>query len=129
MVCLAPATAETENLFDAPAFARMKPTAYFVNAARGDLVDESALERALDGGRIAGCALDVGRAPDQMPTPRLARHPKVIATPHVGGLTPEAAEHQALETVVQLASLIEGRIPRGAVNAEHAARLARLWDG
>ena len=126
VVCLAPANAQTENLFDARAFARMRPTAYFINASRGDLVDESALERALDSEQIAGCALDVGRAPDQMPTPKLARHPKVIATPHVGGLTPESAEHQALETVAQVAALIEGRIPRGAVNAEHAARLARL---
>jgi D-3-phosphoglycerate dehydrogenase len=126
VVCLAPANAQTENLFDARAFALMKPTAYFVNAARGDLVDEAALERALDAELIAGCALDVGRAPDQMPTPRLARHPKVVATPHVGGLTPEAAEHQALETVAQVAALIEGKIPRGAVNAEHASRLARL---
>ncbi|HET7032286.1 MAG TPA: NAD(P)-dependent oxidoreductase [Casimicrobiaceae bacterium] len=126
VVCLAPANAHTENLFDARAFARMRPTAYFINASRGDLVDESALERALDAELIAGCALDVGRAPDQMPTARLARHPKVVATPHVGGLTPEAAEHQALETVAQVAALIEGKIPKGAVNAEHAARLARL---
>ena len=126
VVCLAPANAQTENLFDARAFARMKRTAYFINASRGDLVDESALERALDAGLIAGCALDVGRAPDQMPTPHLARHPKVVATPHVGGLTPEAAEHQALETVAQVAALIEGRIPKGAVNAEQATRLARL---
>ena len=126
VVCLAPATAQTENLFDARAFARMKPTAYFINAARGDLVDESALERALDSGLIAGCALDVGREPDQMPTPGLARHSKVIATPHVGGLTPEAAEHQALETVAQVAALIAGRIPKGAVNAAHATRFARL---
>jgi len=126
VVCLAQANAQTENLFDARAFARMKPTAYFINASRGDLVDESALERTLDADLIAGCALDVGMAPDQMPTPRLARHPKVIATPHVGGLTPEAAEHQALETVAQVAALIEGRVPKGAVNAEHATRLARL---
>jgi len=126
VVCLAPANAATENLFDANAFSRMKPTAYFVNASRGDLVDESALEQALDRELIAGCALDVGRAPDQMPAPRLARHPKVVATPHVGGLTPEAAEHQALETVAQVAALIEGRLPRGAVNAEHATRFARL---
>ena len=127
VVCLAPANPQTENLFDARAFARMKPTAYFINASRGDLVDESALEHALDGELIAGCALDVGRAPDQMPTPGLARHPKVIATPHVGGLTPEAAEHQALETVAQVGALIEGAIPKGAVNAEQATRLARLW--
>ena len=126
VVCLAPANAQTENLFDARAFARMKRTAYFINASRGDLVDESALERALDAELIAGCALDVGRAPDQMPTPHLARHPKVVATPHVGGLTPESAEHQALETVAQVAALIEGKIPKGAVNVEHATRLERL---
>ncbi len=126
VVCLAPANAATENLFGARAFARMKPTAYFINAARGELVDEPALERALDDGTIAGCALDVGRAPDQMPTPRLARHPRVIATPHVGGLTPEAVEHQALETVAQVAAILDGRLPVGAVNPEHATRLARF---
>src|SRR4029077_13193781 len=95
-------------------------------ASRGNLVDESALEQALDAGLIAGCALDVGRAPDQMPTPRLARHPKVSATPHIGGLTPQSAEHQALETVAQVASLLDGKVPKGAVNAEQARRLARL---
>ena len=128
VVCLAPANAETENMFNAQAFARMKATAFFINAARGDLVDETALEQALDHGLIAGCALDVGRAPDQMPSPRLARHPKVIATPHVGGLTPQAAEHQALETVAQVAAILAGSIPKGAVNAERATRLERLGD-
>lgn len=126
VVCLAPALAETENMFGARAFAQMKPTAFFINAARGNLVDETALEHALDDGRIAGCALDVGRAPDQMPSPRLARHPKVVATPHIGGLTPQSTEHQALETVAQLGTILAGGIPRGAVNAEHATRLARL---
>jgi D-3-phosphoglycerate dehydrogenase len=127
VVCLAPANAETENMFDAQAFAQMKPTAFFINAARGNLVDESELERALDDGRIGGCALDVGRAPDQMPTPGLARHPKVVATPHVGGLTPQSTEHQALETVAQLGAILDGRIPKGALNAERATRLARLF--
>ena len=126
VVCLASANAETENMFNARTFAQMKPTAYFINASRGDLVDEMALEQALDKGSIAGCAIDVGRAPDQMPTPRLARHPKVIATPHVGGLTPQAAEHQALETVAQVAAILRGEVPKGAVNAERATRLARL---
>ena len=81
----------------------MKPGAFFINASRGDLVDEAALLHALDSGHLAGCALDVGRAPDQMPSPALAAHPRVIATPHIGGLTPPAVEHQALETVAQLA--------------------------
>ena len=72
--------------------------------------------------------MDVGRAPDQMPTPSLARHPRVIATPHIGGLTPAAAEHQALETVAQLAELLRGGMPAGAVNAAQARRLAALRD-
>ena len=73
---------------------------------------KSALLQALDSGHLAGCALDVGRAPDQMPTPALARHPKVIATPHLAGLTPESIEHQSLETVAQAAEIINGRVPR-----------------
>ena len=129
VVCLAPANAETENMFDVARFERMRPSAFFINAARGELVDDIALEQALDRGQIAGCALDVGRAPDQMPASRLARHPKVIATPHVGGLTPQAAEHQALETVAQLTAILAGTLPNGAVNVESATRLARLRTG
>ena len=126
VVCLAVATAETENLMDGQAFARMKPTAFFINPSRGNLVDEAALLHALDHGLIAGCALDVGRAPDQMPSPALSRHPQVVATPHVGGLTPQAIEHQSLETVAQVAEILQGRAPKGAVNAASATRLSRL---
>ncbi|MEP7281263.1 MAG: NAD(P)-dependent oxidoreductase [Rubrivivax sp.] len=126
VVCLAPALPETENLMDARRFAQMKPGAVFVNAARGNLVDEAALLHALDSGRLGGCALDVGRAPDQMPSPALARHARVIATPHIGGLTPTAVEHQALETVAQLSELLRGGMPVGAVNPSHAARLPAL---
>ena len=117
VVCLAVANEATENLMNAKAFARMKPGAYFINASRGNLVDEAALLQALDSGHLGGCALDVGRAPDQTPAPELARHPKVIATPHVAGLTPESIEHQSLETVAQAADIIKGRVPKGAVNA------------
>jgi len=126
VVCLAVANEETENLMNEAAFAAMKPGAYFINPSRGNLVDEAALVRALDGKRLAGCALDVGRAPDQMPTPTLARHPQVIATPHLAGLTPAAIEHQALETVTQAAEILAGRPPVGAVNAAQATRLTRL---
>jgi D-3-phosphoglycerate dehydrogenase len=123
VVCLAVATAETENLMNAAAFAAMKPTAFFINASRGNLVDEAALLHALDAGVIAGCALDVGRAPDQMPSPALACHPRVIATPHIAGLTPAAIEHQAMETVRQVSDIVHGRVPQGAVNAASASRL------
>jgi len=122
VVPLAVATAETENLIDADALAKVRRGAFLVNVSRGNLVDEAALERALDAGVLAGAALDVGRYPDQMPTPRLARRPDVIATPHVGGLTLPAIEHQSLETVAQAAEILKGRAPRGAVNAEHWTR-------
>jgi D-3-phosphoglycerate dehydrogenase len=129
VVCLAPANPATENLMGAAAFAAMKPDAFFINASRGDLVDEAALLQALDSGRLAGCALDVGRAPDQMPSAALARHPLVVAAPHVGGLTLPAIEHQALETVVQLAALRRGELPKGAVNPEAATRWRRWAAG
>jgi D-3-phosphoglycerate dehydrogenase len=122
VVCLAAATPATENLFGAAQFAAMKRDAFFINAARGNLVDEAALLDALDRGSIAGAALDVGRAPDQMPSPALARHARVIATPHIGGLTPAAIEHQSMETVAQVTALAQGRMPDGAVNPAQAAR-------
>ena len=107
---------------NAAAFAKMKPGAYFINVSRGNLVDEAALEAALDSGRLAGCAIDVGRAPDQMPTPRLAAREDVIATPHTAGLTLAAIEHQSMETVAQAGEIIKGRVPVGAVNSEHWKR-------
>ena len=120
---LAVATAETENLIGRAELAQMKSTAFLINLSRGNLVDEAALIEALDARRIAGAALDVGRAPDQMPSPELARRADVSATPHIGGLTPDAIEGQALETAAQAAVILAGQIPSGALNAEHATRL------
>jgi D-3-phosphoglycerate dehydrogenase / 2-oxoglutarate reductase len=122
VVPLAVATAETENLVNAKAFEKMKQGAYLINVSRGNLVDEAALEAALDSGKLAGCAMDVGRAPDQMPTPRLAARADVIATPHTAGLTTPAIEHQSMETVAQAAEIVRGKVPNGAVNAEHWTR-------
>ncbi|TYO65292.1 hydroxyacid dehydrogenase [Bradyrhizobium hipponense] len=122
VVCLAVANEQTENLIGEAALARMQKHAVFINLSRGNLVDEAALARALTEGRIAGAAMDVGRAPDQMPTPELAKLPNVIATPHVGGLTPQAIEYQSLETVRQVEAIVKGEIPPGAVNAERWTR-------
>jgi D-3-phosphoglycerate dehydrogenase / 2-oxoglutarate reductase len=122
IVCLAIANEATENLINEAALAKMQKHAVFINLSRGNLVDEAALAAALRENRIAGAAMDVGRAPDQMPSPELAALPNVIATPHIGGLTPQAIEHQAMETVRQVAVIIKGGAPIGAVNAEHWTR-------
>jgi D-3-phosphoglycerate dehydrogenase len=122
VVCLAVANEGTENLIGQAALARMRPHAFFVNLSRGNLVDETALIAALRDNRIAGAALDVGRALDQMPSPELAMLSNVIATPHIGGLTPPAIENQSLETVRQVEAIINGTIPVGAVNAAHWTR-------
>ena len=126
VVPLAVATEEKENLMNDAEFAKMKQGSCFINVSRGNLVDEAALVRALDSGKLGGCALDVGRAPDQMPTPAIAARKDVIATPHTAGLTQPAIEHQSLETVAQAAEILQKRVPRGAVNAEHWTRKAQL---
>lgn len=118
VVCLAVANAETENLINATTLGQMRSDACFINLSRGNLVDEAALEQALRDGRIAGAAMDVGRAADQMPSSVLAALPNVLATPHIGGLTPQAVESQAFDTVRQMQMILRGEVPEGAVNAE-----------
>lgn len=122
VVCLAIANEQTEKLIGEAALGRMQKHAVFINLSRGNLVDEAALAKALLENRIAGAAMDVGRAPDQMPTPELAKLANVVATPHVGGLTPQAIEYQSLETVRQVDAIIKGDAPQGAVNADRWTR-------
>ena len=122
VVCLAIANESTENLIGQAELARMQSHAFFINLSRGNLVDEAALAAALRENRIAGAAMDVGRALDQMPSPELAKLPNVIATPHIGGLTPPAIESQSSETVRQVEAIIDGKVPVGAVNADRWTR-------
>ena len=123
VVPLVAATPSTRNLIDAAALTRMKPSAFLINVSRGEVVDEAALEQALDRRIIAGAALDVGLDAFRMPAPRLASRDDVLATPHIGGVTPEAIRHQALETVRQFAAILAGEIPPGAINPDRAIRL------
>lgn len=126
VVPLVVATEQTKNLLNEAMLRRMKPTAWLVNCSRGDVVDELALERLLDEKKIAGAAMDVGWAEDQMPSPGLAKRADVIATPHVGGITRQSFESHAMQTVEQASIILKGEIPYGALNADHAQRIERL---
>ena len=108
-----PARPETERLIDAETLAAMKPTAYLINTARGSVIDEDALLQALDGGVIAGAALDVFSTEPATGNP-LASHPAVIATPHLGASTRDA-QTSAAEDVARGLIAALGRRPAEAI--------------
>jgi len=113
----APLTTETRNLIGTTAFDQMKPGVFLINAARGGIVDEVALAKAVEEGRIAGAALDVFEKEPIDPNHPLLKVEQVICTPHLGASTTEAQERVALEIAEQaVAFLLEGTI-RNAVNA------------
>jgi phosphoglycerate dehydrogenase-like enzyme len=91
-------TDETRGLFDEAFFRAMDDGAFFVNVARGGLVKEDALLRALDSKRLAGAGLDVLTDEPARPGDPLLTHPSVTLTPHVGGLT-DAAEDGILDFI------------------------------
>ncbi len=124
---LAASTPDTFHLIDADALTVMRAGAVLVNVSRGELLDEAAVAAALDSGHLAGLAMDVGQSPDQRPSPDLAARPRVVATPHLGGLTPENADAQARSSVEQVRAMLAGVMPPRAVNAERADRLRAWW--
>ena len=94
----------------------IKSGALLVNTARGRLIDESALVEALDSGRLAGAALDVFASEPAHENP-LVRHPRVLATPHLGASTQEAQERVAVEIAAETLKVLSGRPSQAAVNA------------
>ena len=110
-----PSTRETRHLIDARRLALLKPNAILINCGRGGLVDEAALLAALEAGRLGGAGIDVF---EEEPTARheLTKHPRVVATPHIGAQTREAQERIAIETAHMVLAGLDGAIPPGAVN-------------
>jgi glyoxylate reductase len=105
----APLTPETHHLIDAEALATMRDTAILVNTARGPLVDPSALKRALQGGVIAGAALDV-TDPEPLPADHpLLTAPNLLVIPHIGSATRAAREKMADLAVDNLLAALDGQ--------------------
>ena len=122
VVVMATYNATTHMMIGAREFDLMKPTAFFVNTARGRIVDEPALIEALRDGKIAGAGLDVyWQEPpvgEPAPSPELFEFPNVILTPHIGSATVEAREAMSLAVVENLRAMIAGERAPGVVNPE-----------
>lgn len=114
-------TDETRNLLGPDQFAQLKPGARIINVARGALIDETALLAALDAGQVAGAALDVFQAePVSGASEALVKHPRVVATPHLGASTLEAQEDVSIRIVGQVLDALRGNGYRNVVNLPFA---------
>jgi D-3-phosphoglycerate dehydrogenase / 2-oxoglutarate reductase len=111
-----PLTAETRGIIGAAEFAAMKPTAFFITTARGPVHDEAALLDALVSGSIAGAGLDVFHEEPPRPDNPLLQLENVVATPHIAGITVEAARDIAVATATQWQAIFKGRMPPRLLN-------------
>lgn len=119
--CHVPLTPQTRGMFGYEQFCRMKSSAYFLNLARGELVNEAGLCRALDEGRIAGAALDVREKEPPGPSPLSARD-DVILTPHIAAFTHEGQARVVAAVCGDVASVLLGESPRNFVNFPRTPR-------
>ena len=113
--CHLPSTATTHQMFNAQRFAEMKPGAMFINVARGDVVDESALITALTKGHLAGAALDV-RASEPADVGPLNEMDQVILTPHIGAFTVQAQHRVEAAVCRDVLAVLNGTPAINAVN-------------
>ncbi|MBI3705338.1 MAG: D-glycerate dehydrogenase [Rhizobiales bacterium] len=112
-----PYNAETHHMISDREFALMKPTAYIVNTARGAVIDEAAMVRALKKKRIAGAGLDVFENEPKVPA-ALLKMKNVVLTPHLGSAVMELREAMANVVIDNIQALIEGRTPPNCVNPQ-----------
>jgi len=114
-----PKTAETLGIFNAARLARMKPTAYLVNTARGGIVDEAALHAVLSSKTIAGAALDVFEPEPPHADHPLLELPNFVTSPHMAGVTHESIDRMAVQAAYNVLSVFDGKpIRENAVNPE-----------
>ena len=112
-----PLTEATRGLLSAARLARLRPSAFVINCARGGLIDNGALIAALDDGRLAGAGVDVYESEPVGADDPLPRHPKIVATPHLGASTIEAQANVAVQVANEVLAVLDGRPAQFAVNA------------
>lgn len=115
-----PLIASTRGMIAEAELAQLKPGARVLNVARGGTFDEDALLAALESGHLSGAAIDVFTseppAPDSSAA-RLIAHPRAVVTPHLGASTVEAQENVSVDVCEQVLEILQGSLPRSAVNA------------
>jgi D-3-phosphoglycerate dehydrogenase len=113
-----PATPQTRHMLGAAQFAKMKPTAYLINTARGGLIDHAALAKALEAGQLAGAALDVQdpEPPDLSQPPY--NDPRVLVSPHAAFVSQESLENLRSRVARQVVARLTGQRPENVVNPE-----------
>ena len=111
-----PRTPETRGWLDAEAFALMRDGVRVINCARGELVDDAALQAALDCGKVAGAALDVFPSEPITDYPLFTGYANVIVTPHLGASTSEAQDRAGVQTAEQVVAALTGGVVSTAVN-------------
>jgi D-3-phosphoglycerate dehydrogenase len=111
-----PKTPETEGFLDAEAFAKMRDGVRVLNVARGGLIDDSALQAALDSGKVGGAALDVFPSEPMTDYPLFDGYPQVVVTPHLGASTAEATDRAGYQSAEQVLAALTGGVVSTAVN-------------
>ncbi len=111
-----PLTEETQAMIDASALAKMKPTAFLVNTARGGIVDSAALLQAVESGQIAGAAVDVVEEEPPPPDHPLYRTDRILVTAHVAWYSEQAFRDVRVKAVQEVARVLQGQLPLNLVN-------------
>ena len=127
VVLCCPLTKETEGLINEAAFARMKPTAYLLNVARGRVVDSGALIQALLNETIAGAALDVyEETPLRRDSPFFDLE-NLLLTPHVAAVTADSMKMMGDESAMQAVEILQGKYPANWVNIDAKEKIDARW--